>query len=189
MPIYQVKLAMPHRDRTSMPTLSAGILMYRRPAASLELFLVHPGGPFWMNKDEGAWSIPKGLFENGEDALVAAKREFQEETGFVPDGHFVKLGEFKQPGGKIIHAWSVEGDAVERAGRREQDQAVADVVGDPRGIALERIAVAAAPRQLEPQAVAGGDGLLALGPERRARGQADESGTAFAAQRPAAGGV
>jgi len=93
-----------------MPTLSAGILMYRRPAASLELFLVHPGGPFWMNKDEGAWSIPKGLFEDGEDALVAAKREFQEETGFVPDGHFVKLGEFKQPGGKIIHAWSVEGD-------------------------------------------------------------------------------
>ena len=79
-----------------MPKLSAGILMYRRLAASLELFLVHPGGPFWMNKDEGAWSIPKGLFEDGEDALVAAKREFQEETGFVPDGHFVKLGEFKQ---------------------------------------------------------------------------------------------
>ena len=93
-----------------MPKLSAGILMYRSPAASLELFLVHPGGPFWVNKDEGAWSIPKGLFEDGEDALVAAKREFQEETGFVPDGHFVKLGEFKQPGGKIIHAWSVEGD-------------------------------------------------------------------------------
>jgi predicted NUDIX family NTP pyrophosphohydrolase len=93
-----------------MPKLSAGLLMYRRSAGSLELFLVHPGGPFWAKKDEGAWSIPKGLFEEGEDPLVAAKREFQEETGFVPDGRFVKLGEFKQPGGKIIHAWSVEGD-------------------------------------------------------------------------------
>jgi len=93
-----------------MPKLSAGILMYRRAGISLQLFLVHPGGPFWANKDDGAWSIPKGLFEEGEDPLVAAKREFQEETGFVPDGQFVELGEFKQPGGKRIHAWSVEGD-------------------------------------------------------------------------------
>lgn len=84
--------------------------MYRRQAGSLELFLVHPGGPLWANKDEAAWSIPKGLCEDGEDALAAARREFQEETGFVPDGHFVELGEFKQPGGKIVHAWSVEGD-------------------------------------------------------------------------------
>jgi predicted NUDIX family NTP pyrophosphohydrolase len=89
---------------------SAGLLMYRRQAGSLELFLVHPGGPLWAKKDEAAWSIPKGLFEDGEDALAAAKREFQEETGFVPDGRFVELGEFKQPGGKIVHAWSFEGD-------------------------------------------------------------------------------
>ena len=84
--------------------------MYRRPTGSLELFLVHPGGPLWANKDEAAWSIPKGLAEDGEDALATARREFQEETGFVPDGRFVELGEFKQPGGKIVHAWSVEGD-------------------------------------------------------------------------------
>jgi predicted NUDIX family NTP pyrophosphohydrolase len=93
-----------------MPKLSAGLLMYRKSTGSLELFLVHPGGPFWASKDEGAWSIPKGLCEDGEDALAAAKREFQEETGFMPNGRFVELGRFKQPGGKIVHAWSVEGD-------------------------------------------------------------------------------
>ena len=93
-----------------MRKVSAGLLLYRRQAGSLELFLVHPGGPFWAGKDIAAWSIPKGLCEDGEDALAAAKREFQEETGFVPNGRFVELGEFKQPGGKIVQAWSVEGD-------------------------------------------------------------------------------
>jgi len=93
-----------------MPKLSAGILMYRRAGVDPELFLVHPGGPFWAKKDDDAWSIPKGIFGEGEDALTAAKREFEEETGVAPQGEFVKLGEFKQPGGKRIHAWSVEGN-------------------------------------------------------------------------------
>jgi len=89
---------------------SAGVLMYRGAGERLEVFLVHPGGPFWARKDEGAWSIPKGLPDEGEDLLVAAQREFREETGFTAEGHFTPLGAFKQPGGKIVHAWAVEGD-------------------------------------------------------------------------------
>lgn len=75
-----------------------------------EVFLVHPGGPFWATKDEGAWSIPKGEFEPGEEPLAAAKREFTEETGFVADGDFVQLTPLKQPSGKVVHAWAVEMD-------------------------------------------------------------------------------
>src|SRR5262249_23986101 len=101
---------MPRRGKASMPKVSAGLLLYRRRAGSLELFLVQPDGPFRAGKDIAAWSIPKGLCEDGEGALAAAKREFQEETGFVPDGRFVELGAFRQPGGKIVQAWSVEGD-------------------------------------------------------------------------------
>ena len=89
---------------------SAGILMYRGTGEGLEVFLVHPGGPFWAKKDEAAWSIPKGLPDTGEDLLAAAKREFHEETGFTAEGDFTPLGAFKQPGGKIVHAWAVEGD-------------------------------------------------------------------------------
>ena len=89
---------------------SAGLLLYRRNGDVREFFLVHPGGPFWAKKDEGAWSIPKGLYEEGEPPLEAAKREFTEETGLVVDGHFIPLGEFKQPGGKIVSAWLVEAD-------------------------------------------------------------------------------
>jgi predicted NUDIX family NTP pyrophosphohydrolase len=76
----------------------------------LEVFLVHPGGPFWAKKDEGAWSIPKGEFEPGEEPLAAAKREFTEETGFVAEGDFVPLTPRKQPSGKVVHAWAVEMD-------------------------------------------------------------------------------
>jgi len=72
--------------------------------------LAHPGGPFWKRKDEGAWSIPKGLIEAGEEQLAAAQREFLEETGHSPGGEFFPLGEAKQPGGKIVHVWAVEGD-------------------------------------------------------------------------------
>ena len=72
--------------------------------------MIHPGGPFWKNKDEGAWSIPKGLCEPGEVALTAAKREFKEETGSAPDGAFVYLGEFRLPSGKRLAVWAVEGD-------------------------------------------------------------------------------
>jgi predicted NUDIX family NTP pyrophosphohydrolase len=89
---------------------AAGILIYRRAANGLEVFLVHPGGPLWKNKDAGAWSIPKGLLDEGEDPLACARREFQEETGFAVDGDFVSLGTFRQPSGKEVLAWAVEGD-------------------------------------------------------------------------------
>jgi predicted NUDIX family NTP pyrophosphohydrolase len=89
---------------------SAGILVYRRTDAGVEVLLVHPGGPFWARKDEGAWSIPKGLPEEGEDLFGAAHREFREETGLALDGEFVPLGSAKQPGGKIVRAWAVEAD-------------------------------------------------------------------------------
>ena len=89
---------------------TAGILLYRMRNGELEVFLVHPGGPFWMKKDAGAWSIPKGETEAGEDLLHAAKREFHEETGFSLDGKFIALTPLKQRGGKMVHAWAVEGD-------------------------------------------------------------------------------
>jgi predicted NUDIX family NTP pyrophosphohydrolase len=84
--------------------------LYRKNAGVREVFLVHPGGPFWAKKDEGAWSIPKGEFEPGEEPLAAAKREFTEETGFVAAGDFVPLTPLKQPSGKVVHAWAVEMD-------------------------------------------------------------------------------
>jgi predicted NUDIX family NTP pyrophosphohydrolase len=90
-----------------MPKSSAGILLYRRNPR-LEVFLIHPGGPFWAKKD--AWSIPKGEYEPSEDPLAAARREFAEETGSPIDGHFVALGQIRQPSGKQVIAWAVEGD-------------------------------------------------------------------------------
>ena len=94
-----------------MPLKSAGILLFRRPRrGGVEVFLIHPGGPFWKNKDEGAWSIPKGLVAPGEEPLAAARREFTEETGFTVDGAFHELGTFKQPGGKLVTAFALEGD-------------------------------------------------------------------------------
>ena len=93
-----------------MPQRSAGILLFRRRRGTIEVLLAHPGGPFWAKKDEGAWSIPKGIPDNGEDLLAAARREFHEETGFTADGDFSPLGAHKQPGGKIVHAWAFEGD-------------------------------------------------------------------------------
>jgi predicted NUDIX family NTP pyrophosphohydrolase len=93
-----------------MPKKSAGLLMYRRRRGVLEVFLVHPGGPFWQKNDAGAWSIPKGEYLPGEDPLEAAKREFQEEIGFKPSGEFIPLTPRKQPSGKIISAWAFEGD-------------------------------------------------------------------------------
>ena len=93
-----------------MAKLSAGLLMYRRRGRGLEVFLVHPGGPFWRKKDEAAWSIPKGEYSEGESAPDAARREFREETGFEPGTDFVSLGEIRQPSGKIISVWAFEGD-------------------------------------------------------------------------------
>jgi predicted NUDIX family NTP pyrophosphohydrolase len=89
---------------------SAGILLYRRRNEALEVFLVHPGGPFWAKKDLGAWSLPKGEIEEGEDPLAAAVREFTEETGFPIDGEFRALPPRRQPSGKTIHVWAIEGD-------------------------------------------------------------------------------
>ncbi|HSP70584.1 MAG TPA: NUDIX domain-containing protein [Bryobacteraceae bacterium] len=93
-----------------MSKRSAGLLMYRRRDSKIEVFLVHPGGPFWTKKDLGAWSIPKGEYLDREEPLGVAKREFEEETGFTPEGPFIELGDVKQPGGKIVTAWAFEGD-------------------------------------------------------------------------------
>jgi predicted NUDIX family NTP pyrophosphohydrolase len=84
--------------------------MYRQKDGALEVLLVHPGGPFWAKKDEGAWSIPKGEFEPDEDPLAAARREFTEETGFTVDGEFLPLTALKQRSGKTVYAWAVRGD-------------------------------------------------------------------------------
>src|SRR5688572_5493670 len=89
---------------------SAGILPFRRKDGRIEVFLVHPGGPYWAKKDNGAWSIAKGELADEEDALDAAKREFAEETGIQPDGSFLPLTSIKQAGGKIVHAWTVKMD-------------------------------------------------------------------------------
>lgn len=89
---------------------SAGILLYRKNGGTFQVFLVHPGGPFFMNKDDGSWSIPKGEFLNDEDPLEAAKREFEEETGKVITGKFIPLNPITQKGGKTVLAWAVEGD-------------------------------------------------------------------------------
>jgi predicted NUDIX family NTP pyrophosphohydrolase len=93
-----------------MKKTSAGLLMFRRRRGEAEFFLVHPGGPFWKKKDLGAWSIPKGEYTEDEESLEAAKREFEEETGIVPRGDFIALGEIKQPSGKLVTAWAFEGD-------------------------------------------------------------------------------
>ena len=89
---------------------SAGILLYRRVHGRIEVLLVHPGGPFWQKKDLGAWTIPKGEIAPGEDPLACARREMQEETGYVCEGDAVPLPPIKQKGGKLVRAWAVEGD-------------------------------------------------------------------------------
>jgi predicted NUDIX family NTP pyrophosphohydrolase len=93
-----------------MAKVSAGLLMFRRGGDALEVLLVHPGGPYWMNKDVGAWSIPKGEVEPGEEPFAAAQREFEEEIGATARGEFFSLGEIRQASGKIVRAWAVEGD-------------------------------------------------------------------------------
>jgi len=91
-----------------MPQMSAGLLMYRKSGNGIEVFLVHPGGPFWARKDDGAWSIPKGIIAEGEDRLEAAKREFVEETSITPSEPFICLGEVRQKSGKRVYAWAFE---------------------------------------------------------------------------------
>ncbi len=95
-----------------MPSISAGLLLYRRRGSATEVLLVHPGGPYWAGKDEGAWSVPKGLVEPGEDERATAWREFREETGFEPGagGEERDLGTFRLPSGKRLRVWAVEAD-------------------------------------------------------------------------------
>ncbi|MFN2383244.1 MAG: NUDIX domain-containing protein [Gemmatimonadota bacterium] len=89
---------------------SAGLILYRHPGAGLEILLVHPGGPFWKNRDRGVWMIPKGEIDADEDPLAAAVREFAEETGMRPTGPFAALTPIRQKGGKIVHAWACAGE-------------------------------------------------------------------------------
>lgn len=95
-----------------MPKLSAGILVFRKSPSGIQVFLVHPGGPFWKNKDAGAWSIPKGEYVEGTEPLEAAKREFLEETGSEAGGEFIPLGRLRQPDGKVVSAWALERDEM-----------------------------------------------------------------------------
>lgn len=98
-----------------MPRVSAGLLMYRMRDGAVQVLLAHPGGPFFVNKDEAAWSIPKGEPDPDEDLLLTAQREFEEETGLTPSGPFIPLQPIKQKGGKIVHAWAFQGDCDPRA--------------------------------------------------------------------------
>jgi predicted NUDIX family NTP pyrophosphohydrolase len=93
------------------PNISAGLLLFRRNERGLEIFLAHPGGPFWAQRDAGAWTIPKGVIDPGEDALDAAQREFKEETGIQSHGPYLPLGSVLQRAGKTVHGWAWEGDA------------------------------------------------------------------------------
>ena len=92
------------------PIQSAGLLLYRETSGRLEVLLAHPGGPFWARKDEGAWTIPKGELDEGEDPLACAQREFEEETGFAPTGEAFPLAPLRQPSGKIVHAFAMRAD-------------------------------------------------------------------------------
>lgn len=93
-----------------MKPVSAGVLLFRRNAGELQVLLAHPGGPYWAGRDAGAWSVPKGLVEAGEEPLAAARREFGEETGFDVDGKFLPLGSTRLASGKEVHVWALEGD-------------------------------------------------------------------------------
>src|SRR5437870_4393572 len=93
-----------------MAKQSAGLLLFREVSGILEVLLVHPGGPFWAKKDDGAWSIPKGEFEDCEDPLAAARREFEEETGVAPKGEVISLDSARQSSGKVVYAWAMKGD-------------------------------------------------------------------------------
>jgi predicted NUDIX family NTP pyrophosphohydrolase len=98
------------RVRTSSKIQSAGLLLFRRREKHVQVLLGHPGGPFWSRKDQGAWTIPKGLIAPGEFPRSAAQREFAEETGYLPGGEAIPLGSAKQPGGKVVHVWAIEED-------------------------------------------------------------------------------
>src|SRR5205809_1122946 len=104
---------MPENSTSSRSRISAGLLMFRRRNNKFEVLLVHPGGPFFARKDNGAWTIPKGEATSGEDLLRRAQIEFEEELGIKPSGEWIELGCVKQKGGKTVHAWAFEGDLEE----------------------------------------------------------------------------
>ena len=99
------------QKRAKRANVSAGILLFRRTNGELEFLLAHPGGPFWVNRDVGAWTIPKGLLDEGEELFAAACREFAEETGLQLTGPFIELGSIRQKAGKQVYAWACEGEA------------------------------------------------------------------------------
>jgi predicted NUDIX family NTP pyrophosphohydrolase len=105
---------MQESSKAQRSRISAGLLMFRRRDGELEVLLVHPGGPFFARKDEGAWTIPKGEAAPDEDLLTRAQIEFEEELGFRPHGNWIEIGSIKQKGGKTVHAWAFEGDLPER---------------------------------------------------------------------------
>jgi predicted NUDIX family NTP pyrophosphohydrolase len=105
---------MQESSKAQRSRISAGLLMFRRRDGKLEVLLVHPGGPFFARKDEGAWTIPKGEAAPDEDLLTRAQIEFEEELGFRPHGNWIEIGSIKQKGGKTVHAWAFEGDLPER---------------------------------------------------------------------------
>jgi predicted NUDIX family NTP pyrophosphohydrolase len=136
-----------------MARTSAGLLIYRRHKGAIEVFLVHPGGPFWASKDVAAWSIPKGEFDPEEDPLEAARRELEEETGLRPEGEFTRLAPIRQAGGKVVHAFALEADcdpaAIQsntfeiewppRSGRRQTFPEVDRAAWFPLEVAREKI--------------------------------------------------
>lgn len=137
-----------------MKKISAGLLMYRIIKGKPEFFLVHPGGPYFKNKDAGAWSIPKGLLEKDEDPLKTAIREFEEETGIIPKGPYVSLGKVKQKSGKLVHAWAFQGECKDpsliksnlfemewppRSGRKQNFPEIDKAEFFPSDIAKEKI--------------------------------------------------
>jgi predicted NUDIX family NTP pyrophosphohydrolase len=141
------------------PPPSAGILLFRRGEAGLEVFLAHPGGPFWRKKDAGAWTIPKGVIDPAEDPLAAARRELREETGLAPAGPFLALGEVRQKAGKRVLAWACEADAdpdriVSNLGRTEWPRGSGRWIEFPEVDRAAWFALDAAREKLNPAQVA-----------------------------------
>ncbi|HUH13715.1 MAG TPA: NUDIX domain-containing protein [Longimicrobiales bacterium] len=150
-----------------MAALSAGLLLFRRGAQGVEVFLAHPGGPFWARRDAGAWTLPKGLVEEGEEPLDSARREFREETGIVPIGPYLELGEIRQKGGKRVRAWAWEGDAdpafiVSNEGRLEWPRGSGRWITFPEVDRCAWLSPAAAREKINPAQAELIDRLLAL---------------------------
>jgi len=147
---------------------AAGLLLFRRRVSALEVLLVHPGGPLWARKDEGAWSIPKGEVEPNEDALAAARREVEEETGARPSGHFIALSPVRQTGGKIVHVWNAlcsdRDELIEPSSCPDSDAAIWARAGAVVEPGTGRILVATGNAPFDGK-TAWGDSVLELSPD------------------------